>query len=512
MRTTRPSAPGPPAPGTGSAPGVHELRAISQRDRLQDLRRAAVILGTLSRELARLDRPAPLRLRLACEKLGVTFIKAAQIIASTYGIVPDRYAVEFRNCFDNVPPMSTATVEQVIERSYGRGVREVFEAFDEKPLASASVAQVHRARLRGGTRVVVKVKRPDIEAAISRDLALGYALVRPLQRRSAWAATVNLQGIVEEFERTVTEELDFRREQAFMTTYGARIAEVDPAHIFVPRTYEELSNSDVLVLEEVDGIPLSRPDVIREQFDAYELLARLLRAWFEVMVRHGLYHGDLHAGNVLFVKPNRVALVDFGIVGVLDPKRRRALLDMLVFSVLGDDRLLARHYKDMGFVPAEVDDERLRARMHAIIARYVGKPLEEQRFEDLFPEIIAVASELGGAVPREVMLLTRQQIYLAAHGRLLAPGRDILRHPLMLELLFPRSRKQYIPAPVSDPRYRLPMPGDKPSPRALACPVCKTVIESQVDFEADMSVYCYACFTNLKVAGRPDGTLAMIAA
>lgn len=473
--------------------------------RLDDLRRARAIVRTLGRELAHIERPLPLRVRLACEKLGVTFIKAAQILSSTYGIVPQRYVEEFRNCLDRVPPMPLETVRRVVERSYGRPIDSVFESFEGTPLASASVAQVHRARLRTGEEVVAKIKRPDLMVTVQRDLAIGFTLVRFAQQRSKWATAVNLVGILEEFERTITEELDFRQEAQFMSRYRALVAEVDDDHVFVPRVYEELSNEDVLLIEEVRGIPLTQHHRIRGRFDAHDLLARLMRVWFEVMIRHGVYHGDLHAGNVLFVEPDRVGLVDFGVSGSLDEKRRRALLDLLVFTMLDDDRLVARHFKNMGFVPDHVDDEALRRRIRQVIDKCVGVPLEDQRFEDLFTGMVELSLDFGGAVPREIMLMTRQQIYLASHARALAPGKDIVRHPAMLDLLFPRPKRQYIPAPVDHLRYRLPMPDDEPSARALPCPICRTVIESDADFEEATELYCYACFSELEVVARGSG-------
>jgi ubiquinone biosynthesis protein len=475
--------------------------------RVLDVQRTSAIIKTFALELAHVERALPLRIRLACEKLGATFIKAAQILSSTYGVVPEHYVAEFRNCLDRVPPMPMPLVREVIERSYGRPPTEIFESIEDTPLASASVAQVHRARLTTGESVVAKIKRPDITAMVERDLAIGFALARLVQPRSEWASTVNILGVVEEFERTIHEELDFRREAAFMARYREYVAEIDDAHVFVPRVYEALSNQDVLILDEVQGVPLTRQELVREQFDTFELLSRLMRVWLEIMIRHGVYHGDLHAGNVLFVKPNRVALVDFGIWGELDFKRRRAMLDMLVFSMLGDDRLIARHFKSMGVVPENADDDRLRVAVRGVIAQCIGKPLDQQRFEDLFTGLINLSRDFGGSVPRDIMLMTRQQIYLASHARALAPGKDIVHHPVMLELLFPRPKRQYVPAPVEHPRYRLPQPDDTPSLRALPCPICGIVIESDANFEEASDVYCYACFTELAVVASANDAI-----
>lgn len=472
--------------------------------------RAGTIAMIFARELARVDRPIERRIRLACEALGATFVKGAQVLASTYGIVPERLSNELRGCLDQLSPLPGSVIRAEAERALGQPLSSVFATFDDVALASASVAQVHRARLLDGSEVVVKVKRPGVERRLALDIALIRWLVRPIRRWSSWAATMNLDGVVDEFERTVNEELDFAREGEFMTAYRKKVAEIDAEHFVIPAVHAEHSRRDLLVLDEIKGIPFTRPDeVLAAGFDGYELLAQLLRVWLEVMVRHGHYHGDLHGGNLLFVPPRQIALVDFGVVGVLGPRHRRAVIDLLLFTALGDDRLLARHYKDMGYVPADTDEALLKQRMKAVLDKVVNRPLEDQRFEDLFRDMIAAAHDLGGQVPREVMLLSRQQIYLAAHGRRLAPGKDILRHPCITEIIFPPPAKRYIPAPEGSLRYRLPLPGDAPSAGALPCPICTIVIESNSGFAAGGAVYCYACFTALTVVASQGQTIEL---
>lgn len=475
---------------------------------LRNVRRAAEIVAAFGGELLHLDRAAPVNVRRACEKLGVTFIKMAQVVSSTYGLFPERFVLELRRCLDRVPPLSWDEASAVVERAYGKPISAVFQRFDRAPIASASIAQVHAATLRDGRSVAVKVKRPGIEGRIEQDLAVARLLVGAIQPRSEWAATVNLSGIVDEFEQAVRHELDFRGEASFMERYRKRVAEVDPEHIFVPPVVSELSNADVLVMEYVDGVPLT--EIKGENgLDGYDLLARLLRVWCEIILRYGDYHGDLHAGNILFVRPNKLALVDFGVVGVLNEKRRRALFDLLVFTLLDDDVLLGRHFKQMGFAPEDADDGEIKKRLRAILDKGKQKQNFDIRFEDMFPDVIAYARELGCSVPRDIMLLSRQQIYLAAHCRRLAPGRDVLKHPCMSELLFPKPRKTMIPAPVSHPRYRLAMPDDVPSARLLSCPICCTVVESDVDYIAGEQLMCWACFTLLTVVQDQAQSLAM---
>lgn len=484
-----------------------------RRDRpLTSWRRAATIAAVFAAEGARWRRPLPERMRRACERLGPTFVKATQVLASTYGVVPERYVREFRRCLDAVAPLPASTCRAAVEAAFGRSIAELFAEFDDAPLASASIAQVHRARLRDGRAVVVKVRRPGLVAAVERDIALLRAATRGLTRFSRWARTVNVAGVVDEFERTVRTEMDFRREAAFQRRYAELVREVDPAHVFVPAVVDELVREEVVVQELVEGVPIVRADEVRAGgFDSFDLLARVVRVWLEVMIHHGLYHGDLHGGNVLFVQPGRAALIDFGVHGELMPTRRKALLDFLVFALLRDERLLARYFVRMGFVPASVQERALQTALSRVFAaHYTGKATAEQRFEELLPALVEVALGFGGTVPSDVMLVSRQQIYFAAHGRLLAPGRNLMDHAAMSELIFPKPKRQYLATPERGRRYRLPMDGDLASARQLACPICKIVVESDDDLAAGADVFCYGCHSELLV--RSDGErLEMVA-
>ena len=270
-------------------------------------------------------RALAVALRRSFVELGPTFIKLGQLVASSPGLFPATLAEEMRRLLDAVPPEPTPRVIRIIERQLGAPLGRLFADFDLEPLAAASIAQVHRARLLDGTDVAVKVRRPHLRGRVERDLRLLGALAVALERTGALGRVTNPTAIVEDLAVTMREELDFGREAADMATFSANLRRggLHP-RLVVPRPIPGMVGERVLVMTFVDGVPVDDGAALRAAgHDLEELLRIGIRAFAESAFVHGLFHGDLHAGNVFVTPEGDVALLDFGIVGRLSSRTRR---------------------------------------------------------------------------------------------------------------------------------------------------------------------------------------------
>ncbi|MDY7104266.1 MAG: AarF/ABC1/UbiB kinase family protein [Actinomycetota bacterium] len=279
----------------------------------------------------RLRRRAPRALAVALRRsfvdLGPTFVKFGQLIASSPGLFPEVAATEFRSLLDEVPTIPTREVHRIVERALGRPLEVAFASFDDEPLAAASIAQVHRARLADGADVVVKVRRPGLRHKVARDTRILRVLASLLGRARGVGQMMNPVAIVDDFAATLRYELDFRNEARWMAEFRANLETFgDNRSVTTPQPIEHLCTERVLVMTYVDGHPVDRLDLLAASDRDFEELLRLgVRAWLESAFEHGLFHGDVHAGNLFLTTDGKVALLDFGIMGHLEPAVRDAL-------------------------------------------------------------------------------------------------------------------------------------------------------------------------------------------
>ncbi|HEV8298294.1 MAG TPA: AarF/UbiB family protein, partial [Acidimicrobiales bacterium] len=271
------------------------------------------------------------RMRRAAEALGPTYIKLGQIISSGQGIFPAELVDEFKKCRDQVAPETFEAVRRVVEEDLAQPLEAVFAEFDAAPLAAASIAQVHRARLRDGTEVVVKVQRPDVTRLVHDDLRVMAWLAPFLIGRIPVAALANPPALVEVFAETISEELDFRLEAENMLDVARTFAELGQTGYVIPRPHPELVTPRVLVMERLSGFVFDDVAGIRNAgIDTHAVIRTGMIGFLEGALIHGIFHGDLHGGN-LFVRPDgRTALLDFGITGRLSETRRLAFLRLLI--------------------------------------------------------------------------------------------------------------------------------------------------------------------------------------
>ena len=263
------------------------------------------------------------RLRLALEELGPIFVKFGQAVSTRRDLLPPDIADELAKLQDRVPPFPGSEARALIEQEYAKPVTAVFAEFDETPLAAASIAQVHAARLHGGEEVVVKVLRPGMRAVIGRDLEVLHALAELAQRYWSQGARLRPREIVDEYQKTILDELDLMREAANASQLKRNFAGSDL--LYVPEVYWDYCRTDVMVMERIHGVPIS--DMARLKASGAniaQLAENGVRIFFTQVFRHNFFHADMHPGNIFVLIDNpaspRYAAVDFGIVGTLDPR------------------------------------------------------------------------------------------------------------------------------------------------------------------------------------------------
>ncbi len=382
-------------------------------------------------------RKTAARFRQLLLDLGPTFIKLGQLLSSRPDILPSYWVDELSELQDAVPPFPIAEVRKEIERGLGRRVEECFARLDESPLASASIAQVHRAVTHGGAQVVVKVQRPRIRQRIESDLQLLYVLAQLVESVVEETGIYTPSGIVEEFDRAIHEELDFANE-AENARRMAAAARRRP-YVVIPQVHDALSSSTVLTLDYVEGVKLS--EVTAEAGYDVEAVARtIIEVAFRQLFEDGLFHGDPHPGNILVLPGNRIALLDFGLVGRLTRPMQEALVTLIMAVSLRDPDTVARILNRIGVPADHTPITAFRADIGAILDRYLGLRLEEIRSSTLLRDLLDLAVKHKIHVPKEYAVLSKASITVEGIIRRLYPKLDILEVglPYARELLLSR--------------------------------------------------------------------------
>jgi len=384
------------------------------------------------------------RLRLAMGELGPTFIKLGQVLSTRPDLIGVDLAEEFQNLQANVPGDPPEKVRATIESELGRPLEALFEEFDEQPLASASIGQVHRARLAGGEAVAVKVQRTDIERKVRVDLDILSGLAQMSERIPEFQ-NYRPRAIVSEFRRVLQRELDFRREQRHMEQFARNFAGDPTVHI--PRSYPELCTSRVLVMELVEGVKLAETERLASMgFDLGEVARRGANLYLEMIFGDSFYHADPHPGNVLLMEGNVIGLLDFGMVGRIDERLHEDIEEMLLAVGNQDAEHLTSIITRVGAVPQELDRSALCLDVADFLAHYAGQSLEHFDLSGTLNEMTEMIRRYRISLPARIAMLVKVLVTLEGTSRLLSPRFSLLevmqpyRKKMLLRRLSPKRK------------------------------------------------------------------------
>jgi len=368
------------------------------------------------------------RLRLALEELGPIFVKFGQAVSTRRDLLPPDIADELAKLQDRVPPFPGAIARALIEADYGRPVGEVFASFEETPLAAASIAQVHAARLPGGAEVVVKVLRPGMHALIERDLEVLQALAELAQRYWPQGRRLRPREIVSEYQKTVLDELDLMREAANASQLKRNFAGSEL--LYVPEVYWDYCRNDLMVMERIHGVPISDMASLRAAGTNIPQLAENgVRIFFTQVFRHNFFHADMHPGNifVLISDPQRprYAAVDFGIVGTLDPRDQHYLAENFLAVFDRDYRRVAQLHLESGWVPAGTRVDEMESAVRTVLEPIFDRPLKDISFGRILLRLFEISRRFNMQIQPQLILLQKTLLNIEGLGRDLYPELDI---------------------------------------------------------------------------------------
>ncbi len=371
------------------------------------------------------DLSLPERLRMSFEELGPTFVKLGQVLSTRSDLLPQNFIDEFTKLQDTVQPLAIEVVMATIEAQLGKKVEEVYEDFDPIPLGAASIGQVHTATLKTGEKVVVKVQRPGIDTLIEQDVAILAFLAGLLEKYIPETRMIQPRVIVNEFFRTLSFELDYRVESNNMTKMASNLAVIP--EITIPKVYRDLSTDKVLTLERLEGIRVNDLKALDEAgVDRKKVVEIGTRAFFKTVMIDGLFHGDLHGGNLFILPGNRLGIIDFGIVGRLSQRSRDQLAAMVMALLTEDYEMLCYQYAELGSAGPAIDFEAFQREVRNTLAPYMGLALSDLNAGKILIEATQIAVRHQIQVPGDWMLVFKAILTIEGMGRTLDPDFDLL--------------------------------------------------------------------------------------
>lgn len=376
--------------------------------------------------------PQAARFRGALEELGPTFVKFGQMLSVRHDLFSKDVIAELEKLQDQVPPFPGAEARALIEREFGRPLADLYAEFDETPLAAASIAQVHHARLTDGTDAIVKVQRPGIEETLRSDVEILYFLARLLERYAPESRRYDPHGLVAEFAENIVRELDFNLEAQSAERMRRNLAE-EPS-VYVPAVEWELTSRRVLTMEHSPGSRLG-PDVPADPAERRRVAELLARLTLVQVFDHAFFHGDLHPGNVFLLPDGRLCFHDFGIVGRLAPRDQEHLRALCVALVVKDAEWMADLYVEMGVAPESVDRAAFTRDLEESLERYYAIAGREYSFAEILRQFIHLAGNYEIRTPRELLLVAKVFMQLESLARELDPAFNMLA---VLEAYVPR--------------------------------------------------------------------------
>jgi ubiquinone biosynthesis protein len=372
--------------------------------------------------------PRAERLRLALEELGPIFVKFGQTLSTRRDLLPDDIADELAKLQDKVPPFPGEVARAIIEQAYGAPLETRLQAFEQEPLAAASIAQVHAAQLPDGREVIVKVLRPGMRSVIALDIEVMYTIAGMAERWWAESRRLKPREIVREYERTVLDELDLLREAANASQLKRNFA--GSQLLYVPEVYWDHCRASVLVLERIRGVPIGEIARLRELGTDFKRLAENgVEIFFTQVFRHNFFHADMHPGNIFVLTEDpthpRYAAVDFGIVGTLDQRDQTYLAENFLAVFNRDYRRVATLHVQSGWVPANTRIDEMESAVRTICEPIFDRPLKEISFGTVLLRLFEALRRFDGQIQPQLLLLQKTLLNVEGLGRQLYPELDI---------------------------------------------------------------------------------------
>ena len=369
-----------------------------------------------------LDDEIPVKLRLMLQELGTTFIKLGQLLSTRPDVVGDRIADELANLQDDNPAITYEQVKAIVERELNGNIDELFEEFKHEHLATASIGQVHEAKLITGERVAVKIQKEGITDKIDLDLRILKYIANRTDKFNANLRKLNLPGIMEEFDRSIHKEIDYNNE--FMNMQRIEMNFVENPAIHIPATYPEYCTSKVLTMEFIDGTKLN--DVYEstsDEFDKKLLAKNVLDSYLQQLFIDGFFHGDPHPGNVMILEDNVVCYLDLGMMGFFDEKFKKDLSEVVLLFMDQDVDGLINQLMYMDILDYDIDTSSLRRDLNDLFGRYFGVQLN--RFDGVLEALLSLMQEYGVILPNEVVTMARGLSMIESIAHNLDPEIDV---------------------------------------------------------------------------------------
>jgi ubiquinone biosynthesis protein len=382
-------------------------------------------------------------LREMLDELGPTFVKFGQLLSTRPDIVPPDIIAELRGLQDDVRQFPYSDVEKTVHEELGQPIERLFTEFEVEPLAAASIGQVHRATLPNGRRVIVKVQRPNAPRQIEADLSLMYQAARLVKERIRALDFIDANEIVDEFARSIRQELDYRLEGRNADAFHKDFA--GHPHVSVPRVYWTYTRSRVLTLEYLEGVQLADLDVEHWTLDQRRRLAYLVaETWMTMIFRNGFFHGDPHPANILILSPERIGLVDFGLAGKLTDDDMSKLTRLFIDAASENIELLPKRLSDLGVRYPKEREEQFIAELRELYYRYYGASLQEIDPIQVIREGFSLIYTMNLRLPTRFVMLDKAIATLGSVGIELYPDFNVFEvakpyaRDLMLERFTPR--------------------------------------------------------------------------
>ena len=392
--------------------------------------------------------PTPQLLRETFEKLGTTYIKLGQFVASTPSIFPDEYVEEFQKCLDNTPPIPFKTIRKLLIKELDRPPYQIFAEIDPTPLATASIAQVHAAKLITGEDVVIKVQKPGVKNILLTDLNFLFVSAKLLEMIVPKLSMASLADIVEEIQAGMLEECDFYKEAQNIEDFKQFLKDTGNKEVIAPKVYKHASSLRVLTMERFHGVAFTDLDSIKDYVDdPQHILITAMNTWFSSLMLSKSFHADVHAGNMMVLKDGRIGFIDFGIVGRIRPETWSSVTLFIQSITDGDYYGMAKSMMGIGITKQKINIAALAGdieKLYKTVDRVTTMPTTQGTIDDkdvnkAMMDLIGIGKRYGIHFPREFALLLKQILYFDRYVQLLSPDHNLYSDERLVMLADPTS-------------------------------------------------------------------------